>query len=427
MKNKIISIGIISAIAAPSALLISCGDSTQKKLDKDQGLTISYWPDIDPAISLGAKIKTSAFSGGHSATWFTGTKFEDRIQNLIQNRPLWDVDTIDEEYWRNLNGGKPVGLVYEKWVETPQKGFLASDPNIVPIEFDYNSGIANEKYHWKVIGDENVNEVLLQNKGDVNYINTSDLYQIRDMGEILKKAASELDKAFDETKYSIKAKQVIEETNKHWSEFAKLQGSDVPIDENKHEWINDDIDKNQTLLIINIKTGAVSAGSNDTVAFSTPSIQKEAYTKTHFRMPNLNKEQFNILAKGNNLKNDGHAVVASATNNGVYFPNYEQNPLPQSFWSSWDNKIDKIVIGVSPSEVDNINIQTIISNYPFITNLMKGSNGLTSNNAVIMDTYLAGSGAYGFRMPIGQNVFIDKIAKAFYDVDVDSDVLKWDF
>ena len=446
MKKTILTIGTLTVSLAPMATVIACG--SKPKPDHSEGIYITYFPNVDPAIALGAKIAASSKSSGHFATWFPkDSKYEKVLNSIKEIKPLWDADTMDEEYWRNLNGGEKVNLVHEYWIKNPQKEFLKSDSKINPIEFDYNAGKSGQKYEWAIEGvsGNSPTKILLQNKGKNNYETPNDLWQIRDMGAILNTAANALDNASDnlsKKQFAKKAEQVIKETNTHWANFRILQEkynnlpsfTDSQLKErqmnlsSKRE--NDprtgSSEDDPRLLILNIKTGVASAGSNDTIAFSTPSIAQEAYTKTHFTMPSLSMQQFNILKTYNNLDENGNAKMSSTTNNGIYFPNYKGNPLNMDFWSEWKGDVDKLVVGISHEEllahVENSNYfydlynsekDKISSTGNILTQLV--GNDLSPENTIFMDTYLAGSGSYGFRMPIGQNVFIDKISKTFYN------------
>ena len=449
MKKLLIPLGTVAAIVAPTIATISCGQAKDKP---SKGLYITYWPDIDPAIALGADIAASSKSSGHFATWFPkGSKYENVLKGIKEIKPLWDADTMDEEYWRNINGGEKVNLVNEYWIKTPQKTFLKNESKINPIQFDYNAGIAGQKYEWEISNPKSggTDKVTIENKGSANYTTPGDLWQIRDMGQILNTAAKALDVAIPDasnpSKYEDKAKEVIKTTNDHWAAFRKIQVENetglstltpAQLTARQASLSSKRVANNTTgssttdprLLILNIKTGAASAGSNDTIAFSTPSMAQEAYTKTHFTMPSLSQKQFDVLKTYKNLDNNGIAKQASETANGIYFPTYKGTALTADFWSEWNGDIDKLVVGISYKEL--LAHQDDTSYFYDLYNGEKnkaGSTGklltdlvgtdLTPKNTVFMDTFLAGSGSYGFRMPIGQNVFIDKISQSFYGYD----------
>lgn len=426
-KRNLISIATVASIT-PIIATVACGLTVNKSstVDSSKKVVIGYWPDLDLALSLNVNVAKSALRGSSNTqpgvypAWFKGTSLEKRAENVQSSKALWDADTMDEEYWRNLMDGDEYVLAYEAWIKQPQKDFVAGDNKIHAAEFDYNNGIQGEEYYWQ--NTNSTDEFVFSNKTAKNYEDPKKLWEIRDMGAITTYAAQSLDKVYGVHTFSDQAEKVKSVTNNHWNELRKLQeGSNTsfkPIDISAKSWKSED-SNTENLLVVSLPN--TLNGEAASISLATMSVQKELYTKAHFSMPELTSKQATELRKQESVSGNEFKLT-SPTGNGVQFKN-----LSEDFFNDWQGKIDKIIIGMPyvVSESDKT-IQAIKAKYSTtLDRMVKG--GMTETNSLIVDSNLAGGSAYGFRMPAGQNSIIDSIAKQWYGAHDNDAVLKWEF
>ena len=443
MKKLILAIGAITTSISPMAAVISCRNNLKVIPWNERPVSVQGYAMLDSTIALNANVFQSTTVYNTFPKYLTENKyFKDKVNKIkkVQVPMQYSRSNLDEDFWRGSNGKNPYAMALSTYITDSGNNlyeFAKKDPIIKPVVFNFLDGIENQEYDWEIDnGSDSPKKLKFMNEGPSSNAHTDNGYNLFDMETSINKYANSLDNIFSTNDFSLRARDIVNGTRKHWKELNKLMkasnSSLKPIDFSKNKFSSSDDSAREKILFIFV----YQVGPKMGFYLGSPSTVKDFLTKTHFTLPELSQTQISAMQalKTNPINSDGtdYKVKTKHPSTSVTWKLALNGAQTNTIFNEFAGDVDKLVISDYSSYAVKSNSTKIdydfLNTVPLIKNLLKNGADINASNTIINDLFQVGpSSGYGGFQPIGQNAMIDQMATQWYGAKDGDPVLDWGF